>query len=59
MRGHELLAPDGRKVRDCAGSQTCQAKSCKTCFFRLHYPWVCEPRHDNGRNCPDWKGRDA
>ena len=59
MSRHELPVSDGRKIKDCAGGQTCQAQSCKTCWFSLHYPWACEPRHDNGRHCPDWKSRDA
>lgn len=28
---------------------------CENCFFHIHFPWICKPQLNGGRNCPDWK----
>ena len=59
MRACKLSDSSVHKAQNRTVSQDGEERGCKTCFFRLHYPWVCKPPSDKGRNCPDWKGRDA
>ena len=30
-------------------------KKCDNCFYHIHFPWICKPQLNGGRNCPDWK----
>ena len=30
---------------------------CESCFYHIHFPWVCKPQLNGGKGCPDWKNR--